>query len=208
MFRLVGETCHATEHLPPAKGHLHACAHLNATGEFRRDEVIELLAQGDLECHVRDHANSVRRRADCVESKQLTAHTLDDLPRVSYNSRVKGRWIWIILVLLALDIAVFLWWRIQQRENAFDAQIQQAANAYGVAPELVKAVVWRESRFNPDARGSSGEYGLMQIQETAANEWAAAVKNNDFKPEHLLNPKTNLLAGTWYLSKWSNRSPH
>ena len=133
---------------------------------------------------------------------------LDDPPRVSYNNRVKGRWIWIILVLFALDVAVFMWWRTQQRENAFDAEIQQVAIAYGIAPELIKAVVWRESRFNPDARGSSDEYGLMQIQETAANEWAAAVKNNNFKPEHLLNPKTNLLAGAWYLSKWSNRSPH
>ncbi len=133
---------------------------------------------------------------------------LDELSRVAYKGRVKGRWIWIILVLLALDIAVFMWWRTQQRENAFDAQIQQAASAYGIAPELIKAVVWRESKFNPDARGSSGEYGLMQIQETAANEWAAAMKNNDFKPEHLLNPKTNLLAGAWYLSKWNNRSPH
>jgi soluble lytic murein transglycosylase len=133
---------------------------------------------------------------------------LDELSRVAYKGRVKGRWIWIILVLLALDIAVFMWWRTQQRENAFDAQIQQAASAYGIAPELIKAVVWRESKFNPDARGSSGEYGLMQIQETAANEWAAAMKNNDFKPEHLLNPKTNLLAGAWYLSKWSNRAPH
>ena len=133
---------------------------------------------------------------------------LDDLPSVSYKGRVKIRWFWIILVLLALDVAVFMWWRTQQRENAFDTEIQQAAVAYGIAPELVKAVVWRESRFNPVARGSSGEYGLMQIQETAANEWAAAMKNNDFRPEHLLNPKTNLLAGAWYLSKWSNRSPH
>ena len=133
---------------------------------------------------------------------------LDDPPRVAYKGRVKGRWIWIILVLLALDIAVFMWWRTQQQENAFDAQIQQAARAYGIAPKLVKAVVWRESRFKPNARGSSGEYGLMQIQETAANEWAAAMKNNDFKPEHLLNPKTNLFAGAWYLSKWINRAPH
>ena len=133
---------------------------------------------------------------------------LDDLPSVSYKGRVKARWFWIILVLLALDVAVFMWWRTQQRENAFDTEIQQAAVAYGIAPELVKAVVWRESRFNPVARGSSGEYGLMQIQETAANEWATAMKNNDFRPEHLLNPKTNLLAGAWYLSKWSNRSPH
>ena len=101
-------------------------------------------------------------------------------------------------MLLILDIAVFLWWRTQQRENAYDAQIQQAASAYGIAPELVKAIVWRESGFKPDARGSSGEYGLMQIQETAANEWAAAVKTSDFKQEHLHTPKPTLKEGTWY----------
>ena len=37
---------------------------------------------------------------------------------------------------------------------------------------LVKAVVWRESRFDPKKRGSHGERGLMQVTERAANEWA------------------------------------
>lgn len=109
---------------------------------------------------------------------------------------------------MALDAAVYLWWRSQLREGSFDVEIRQAAATNGIDPALVKAVAWRESRFNPDARGASGEYGLMQIQETAAREWAAAVSNTSFEPEDLLDPKTNLMAGSWYLKKWSDRAPH
>ena len=93
-------------------------------------------------------------------------------------------------------------------ENRFDHEIQQAAVAYGIAPALIKAVVWRESRFNPKARGSAGKIGLMQLREIAAREWAEANGVRGFQNEHLLNPHTNLLAGTWYLKKWRDRSPH
>ena len=40
------------------------------------------------------------------------------------------------------------------RENSQDKHILTAARKYGVDPALVKAVVWRESRFNPNARGA------------------------------------------------------
>ncbi|HIF04783.1 MAG TPA: lytic transglycosylase domain-containing protein [Candidatus Poseidoniales archaeon] len=111
-------------------------------------------------------------------------------------------------MIMALDAAVFLWWRAERHDRSFDVEIRQAAASNGIAPALIKAVAWRESRFNPDARGASGEYGLMQIQETAAREWAAAVSNTSFEPEDLLDPKTNLMAGSWYLKKWSDRAPH
>src|SRR3989440_9158709 len=39
-------------------------------------------------------------------------------------------------------------------------------------PMLVKAVVWRESRFDRLKYGMAGERGLMQVSERAANEWA------------------------------------
>jgi peptidoglycan lytic transglycosylase len=66
---------------------------------------------------------------------------------------------------------------------------------------LVKAVVWRESRFDPRKHGSHGERGLMQVSEKAANEWAHGNKIDNFKVEQLFDPKTNLEAGTWYLQR-------
>jgi soluble lytic murein transglycosylase len=86
-------------------------------------------------------------------------------------------------------------------EHRFDDLIGTAARQYGLPPALVKAVVWQESRFDPDARGSVGELGLMQVTEDAALEWAKAAKVPQFAREHLLDPRTNTLAGTYYLAK-------
>jgi soluble lytic murein transglycosylase len=73
---------------------------------------------------------------------------------------------------------------------------------------LVKAVVWRESRFDPAARGKAGEIGLMQIQEVAAQEWADAERDRAFEHLHCLDPATNTLAGTFYLGKLLKRYAH
>ena len=77
-------------------------------------------------------------------------------------------------------------------------------------PMLVKAVVWRESRFDPKKHGAAGERGLMQVSEKAANEWARENKIDNFRVEKLSDPKTNLEAGTWYLrrafERWETQS--
>ena len=64
---------------------------------------------------------------------------------------------------------VYIWLNINH-ESRFDSQIRQAALKYNVSPALVKAVIWRESRFKPKARGSVGEVGLMQIRELTAQD--------------------------------------
>jgi peptidoglycan lytic transglycosylase len=66
---------------------------------------------------------------------------------------------------------------------------------------LVKAVVWRESRFDPRKIGSAGERGLMQVSERAAREWARENQVENFHADDLLDPKVNLEAGTWYLHR-------
>lgn len=109
-----------------------------------------------------------------------------------------------LLVLLLGGIGGYWWW-YQWRDHSQDGPILAAARRYGVQPSLVKAIVWRESRFNPKRRGRAGEIGLMQIRESAAREWAAAERLKGFTTEHLLDPGTNTLAGTWYLQKLLKR---
>lgn len=105
-------------------------------------------------------------------------------------------------MVLLLALGVIAWWGWgYQKERRFDSCIFAAARRYQVDPALVKAVVWRESRFDPDARGRAGELGLMQIRETAAQEWAAAEHIAGFEHQACLDPATNTLAGTWYLKK-------
>ncbi len=83
--------------------------------------------------------------------------------------------------------------------------ILAAARRYEVEPALIKAVVWRESRFDPHARGRAGEIGLMQIREAAAMDWAGAEHITPFGHEQLMSPLTNTLAGAWYLRKLLKR---
>ena len=118
---------------------------------------------------------------------------------------MKRRRLILILVYLLVAGTVCLLWREVQRERRFTPQIQAAARRYGVDPLLVRAVVWRESRFNPNVRGKAGEIGLMQIQETAATEWANAEHIRNFQHEHCFNPDTNTLASTFYLGKLLKR---
>ncbi len=111
-----------------------------------------------------------------------------------------------VIIVAALGVVacwVYYFWR----DHREDAVIIAAARRYGVEPALVKAVMWQESWFNPLARGSKGELGLMQITETAANEWAEAEHIKTFQPEHLLDPATNAYAATFYLSKLLKRYP-
>lgn len=99
-------------------------------------------------------------------------------------------------------------WHKESQELRFYPEIASAARRYGIDPALVRAVVWRESRFQPHVRGAAGELGLMQIQEIAAQEWADAEGNLAFEHSHCLNPRTNILAATFYLSKLMKRYRH
>ena len=109
-----------------------------------------------------------------------------------------------VLLVVLVGIGIY-WWRVNWLERSQDQVIRLAARRYAVEPALVKAVVWRESRFNPRAHGRAEEFGLMQLQEEAAREWADAERVPDFVHEHCFDPGTNTLAGTWYLRKLLRR---
>ena len=101
-------------------------------------------------------------------------------------------------------------WMSPQRFQQYDALIRAVAAEDKLDPMLVKAVVWRESRFDPQKYGSAGERGLMQVSEKAAGEWAQQNRVADFRAEELFDPKVNLRAGSWYLARamqhWRNQN--
>jgi soluble lytic murein transglycosylase len=104
----------------------------------------------------------------------------------------------------------FYEWMSPARFKQYDGLIRSVALEHHLDPMLVKAVVWRESRFDPKKNGSAGERGLMQVSEKAAREWARENKIDNFHAEKLFDPKTNLEAGTWYLRRafehWETQS--
>lgn len=120
----------------------------------------------------------------------------------------------ILAILAAAALGAAAWLVVGHDENyplqklffgaryaRYDEWIAEAASRYAISPSLVKAVIWRESRFHPHMLGTHGERGLMQITEGAAKDWARAEKIETFVPTDLLDPKTNIEAGAWYLSK-------
>lgn len=93
--------------------------------------------------------------------------------------------------------------------HAHDGLIEEVSRKHGVDARLVKAMVWRESKFDPRKVGLSGERGLMQVGELAAQDWAKAEKVSTFMPTDLFEPRTNIEVGVWYLrqalDRWRER---
>ena len=100
-------------------------------------------------------------------------------------------------------------WMSRGRFQRYDAMIADAAQKNGVDPLLLKAIVWRESAFDPTKRGTSGERGLMQVSEAAASDWVRAHKVETFQPADLFSPRMNLEIGAWYLkqalTRWADK---
>jgi soluble lytic murein transglycosylase len=130
--------------------------------------------------------------------------------------RFLQRLLLVLLLAAAVAVSVVLWtspdptYRLQSllsgsRYSDYDPLIGDLARKHGVDPLLVKAIAWRESAFQTDKVGTSGERGLMQVSEGAARDWARVLKVETFVPTDLFDPKTNLDAGSWYFKKALDR---
>ena len=74
----------------------------------------------------------------------------------------------------------------------FDSVIKREAAAIGWDWRLLAAVIYQESRFDPDAESSFGAYGLMQVMPETAAEMGC--------PDRA-DPEDNVRAGSRYLHK-------
>ncbi|MCH2176514.1 MAG: transglycosylase SLT domain-containing protein [Lentisphaeria bacterium] len=79
------------------------------------------------------------------------------------------------------------------------------ANKYDVPPELLMALIDTESKFQPDAVGKAGEYGLMQIMPVVLQDWQRHNKRNLGSNSQLFDIDQNLEVGTWYLNRGLKR---
>jgi len=71
----------------------------------------------------------------------------------------------------------------------FEAMLKQAATAANISPVLLSALVWQESRWNPQAVSPKGAMGLAQLMPATARD--LGVNPSD--------PMQNLIGGARYL---------
>lgn len=83
----------------------------------------------------------------------------------------------------------------ERKTAGYSGLIQTYAKAYGVPVDLAHAVVRVESNFNPRARGSAGEIGLMQIKPATAR-----MMGYRGSAKGLYDPETNIKFGMKYLA--------
>lgn len=74
--------------------------------------------------------------------------------------------------------------------SQLSAIISEASQTSQVPPELLKAVIAVESRYNPNAVSRKGARGLMQLMPDTARRFSAG---------DMLDPRENVLAGAQYL---------
>jgi len=77
-------------------------------------------------------------------------------------------------------------------ERAYDDIISEAADAYKIDPDLIRAVVRAESAFNPMVVSPAGAQGLMQLMPALAEEMGVTDP---------FDPRQNIMAGAKYL-RW------
>jgi len=83
-----------------------------------------------------------------------------------------------------------------ERIASFDPWVTQAAKRHGLDPDLIRGVIWVESRYNHRAKSPAGARGLMQLMPPTA-AWLAqklgTARANPYDPEF------NVAAGSLYL---------
>lgn len=112
----------------------------------------------------------------------------------------------VLLPPMLLILAAWWWGSVQKdQDRQFNRIIAETAIKYQLDPLLIRSVIWRESDFDPLAYGMAEERGLMQVTPIAAGEWAKAENIENFRPVDLFDPRTGVMAGSWYLSRALSR---
>ena len=102
--------------------------------------------------------------------------------------------LFIIIFLVELVYLYFI-------PKKYDDIIDKYSTEYNVDRSLVKAVIFKESRFKETAVSSKGAIGLMQLMPSTALWLMNKLKIEDYKIESAHN---NIRLGTYYLSYLMN----
>jgi soluble lytic murein transglycosylase len=91
-------------------------------------------------------------------------------------------------------------WAIEEARHpyAYRDLVESRAEAEGLDPALVAAVILNESSFDPRAESRLGARGLMQLMPDTA-EWVAGKLKEPYDLDALYDPDTNIRFGCWFM---------
>lgn len=81
----------------------------------------------------------------------------------------------------------------------YESIVRSHARTYDLDPALLAAVIYTESRFDPEARSGAGALGLMQLLPDTARGIAIRTGGEGFVVDDLFDPEINVRYGSWYL---------
>ena len=102
-------------------------------------------------------------------------------------------------LVLYVEAAEPSWYYRLRYPLAYESIVRGHAENYRLEAALLAAVIYQESKFDPDARSDAGAVGLMQLQPTTARGIAEWTGGSQFRVDDLTNPELNVRYGSWYL---------
>jgi soluble lytic murein transglycosylase len=109
----------------------------------------------------------------------------------------------LVAVVLVAGGAVLLtepsWYLRLRYPLEYESIIEGHARNYRLDPALLAAVIYRESKFDPQAKSGSGAIGLMQLTPETAKGIALRTGGTRFQLADLYDPELNVRYGSWYL---------
>ena len=87
----------------------------------------------------------------------------------------------------------------------YSGYVEKYAKEMGLDKYLVYAVIKAESNFNEKAVSDKGAIGLMQIIPETGREAAKKIGIENYSDKKLLEPKTNIRIGCYYIAFLMNR---
>ena len=93
---------------------------------------------------------------------------------------------------------------VMKYPDLYRTEILQNAEVYDVEPAWIAAVIYVESRYQPEAVSHAGATGLMQLMPDTA-EWLAPKMGIAYTEGCLKTPGDNIQYGVYYLSYLQGR---
>jgi soluble lytic murein transglycosylase len=109
------------------------------------------------------------------------------------------------VIAAALGVFLYLqrteppWWARLWFPLKYASIVRGHATNYRLNPALLAAVIEQESKFNTDAKSSTGAIGLMQLEPQTAKGIAIHTGGSRFVVSDLYKPEINVRYGAWYL---------